>query len=80
MKRCSTRMKRLMFDFVERRVQFVQHAERAGLHLVDREQERDGRHGLFTAGEQGDALELFAGRAGDDVDAALQHVVFRPSG
>ena len=61
--------------FVQRRVQLVQHAERAGLDLVDREQQRHGGHGLLAAGEQRDGLQLLAGRAGDDVDAALQHVV-----
>ena len=62
--------------FVERRVQFVQHAERTRLHLVNREEQRDGGHGLFTAGEQRNALQLFAGRARDDVDAAFQHIAF----
>ena len=61
--------------FVERRVQFVQHAERTGLDLVNREQQRHGGHRLLAAGQQRDALQLFAGRARHDVNAALQHVV-----
>ena len=38
--------------FVEGRVHFVQHAERAGLHLVNREQQRHSRHGLLAARQQ----------------------------
>ena len=49
--------------FVQRRVQFVQHAERAGPDLVNREQQRHGGHGLLAAGQQRDALQLFARRA-----------------
>ena len=62
--------------FVQGCVQLVQHAERTGLDLVNREEQRHGGHGLFTAGEQSDALQLLAGRAGHDVNAGLQHVVF----
>ena len=59
---------------VERGVHFVEHAERAGLHHVDGEEERDGGHGALAAGEEADALELLAGRLGDDLDAALERV------
>src|SRR6185369_2171097 len=62
--------------FVQRRVQFVQHAEGAGFDLVNGEQQSDCRHGLFAAGKQGDALQLFARRTGHDVDATFEHVTF----
>ena len=35
---------------IQRRVQLVQHTERAGLDLIQREQQGNGRHGLFAAG------------------------------
>lgn len=57
--------------FVQRGVQFVQQAKGAGLDLVDGEEKGDGGHGLFAAGEQADVLKAFAGRTGDDVDAAV---------
>ena len=62
--------------FVERRVQLVQHAERAGLDLINREQQRHGGHRLLAAGQQRNGLQLFARRTRDDVNAAFQHVVF----
>ena len=62
--------------FVQRRIQFVQHAERARLDLVNREQQRHGGHGLLAAGQQRNGLQLFAGRTGDDIDAAFQHIAF----
>ena len=60
--------------FVEGGVHFVQHAERARLDHVDREQQRDGGHRAFTAREEAHALELLAGRLGDDLDARLERV------
>ena len=60
--------------FVQRGVQFVQQAKGAGLDLVNGEEQGDGGHGLFAAGEQADVLQAFAGRAGDDVDAAFEDV------
>jgi hypothetical protein len=61
--------------FVERRVEFVEQAERRGLDHVEREQQRHGGERLLPAGEQRDALEPGAGRLGDDLDAAFQDVV-----
>ena len=59
---------------VERCVHFVEHAEGGGLHHVDGEEEGHRRHGALAAGEERDALELLAGRLGDDLDAALERV------
>ena len=59
---------------VERRVEFVEHAERAGLDHVDREQQRDGGHRALATGEQRDRLQLLAGRLGDDLDAGFERV------
>ena len=47
--------------FVERRVHFVQHAERARPHHVDREEQRDGGHGPLAAGEQRDVCSCLPG-------------------
>ena len=58
--------------FVQRRVDFVQHAERAGLVLEDADQQRQRSEGLFAAGEQQHVLQLLARRRGNDVDAALR--------
>jgi len=44
-------MKRFDVGFVERGVQFVEHAEGLGLDLVNGEEQGDGGHGLFAAGE-----------------------------
>ncbi|MPN15485.1 hypothetical protein SDC9_162819 [bioreactor metagenome] len=38
--------------FVQRCIQLVQHAEGTRLHLVNGEEQRHGRHGLLTTGEQ----------------------------
>ena len=60
--------------FVERGVEFVEHAERAGFDHIDREQQGDGGHRAFAAGKQGDGLEFFAGRFGGDFDAGFERV------
>ena len=56
---------------VERGVDFVEDAEGRGLELEDADEERERGEGFFSAGEEEDVLELFAGRRGDDVDAGL---------
>ena len=61
---------------VERRVDFVQHAEGAGLYQEGRKEQGDGRQRPLAAGEQGDALELLAARLGNDLDARFQDVRF----
>ncbi len=61
--------------FVERGVEFVEHAEGAGLDHVDREQEGDGGHRALTTREKGDGLELFARRLDGDFDAGFEGVV-----
>ena len=48
--------------FVERRIHFVEDAERARPHHVDGEEQRDRRHGALAAGEERNALQLFAGQ------------------
>ncbi len=57
--------------FVERRVDFVEDAERARLETEHSDQERECRHGLFAAREQHDILQALARRLRDDVDAAI---------
>ena len=73
--RCKHADEAVDVGLVQRGVQLVQHAERAGLDLVNREQQRHGGHGLLAAGQQRDGLQLFARRAGDDVNAAFEQVV-----
>jgi len=60
--------------FVKGGVELVEHAEGAGLDHVDGEEEGDGSHGALTTGEEGDALELFPGRFGDDFDSGVERV------
>ncbi len=66
--------------FIERRVELIQHAERAGLDHVDGEEQRDRRHGAFAARKQADRLRLLAGGTRHDIDAALQRVAFVQQG
>ena len=60
---------------VQRRIQLVQHTKRARADLIDGKHQRHGGHGLFAARKQRDALQFFARRPGDDLDAAAQHVL-----
>ena len=62
---------------VQRRVDFVEHAEGAGLELEDADQQRQRGERLFAAGEQQHVLQLLARGRGDDVDAALGGVLRR---
>ena len=62
--------------FVEGGVEFVEDTERTGFDHVDGEEEGDGGHGAFAAGEEGDAGGFFAWGFGDDLDAAFERVVF----
>jgi len=61
--------------FVQRRVQLVQHAERAGLDLVNGEQQRHRRHRLLAARQERNRLQLLARRPRHDVNPALQQIV-----
>ena len=61
--------------FVQRRVHLVQHAEGAGLHHVDGEEQGHGRHRALATGQERYALQLLAGRLGDNVDAGLERVI-----
>ena len=65
---------------VERRVDLVEQAERAGLVLEEREHQRDRGQRLLAAGEQLDALQALARRLRDDLDAALDRVVLVEQG
>jgi len=63
--------------FVERGVDFVEDAERAGRVLEDANQQRPARLSAFSPpGEQEHALQALARRGGYDVDAALGAVFF----
>ena len=61
--------------FVERRVHFVQDAERARLVAEDGDQQRQRRHGFFAAGEQQHVLQALARRRRHDVDAGVAGAV-----
>src|SRR5262245_7961227 len=61
---------------VERRVDLVEEAERARLVLEHAEHQRDGGQCLLAAGQQLDALQALPRRLRDDLDAALERIVF----
>ena len=60
---------------VQRRVHFVQDAERAGLVLEDRHQQRHRGQRLLAAREQQHVLQLLARRRRNDIDAGLGQVL-----
>ncbi len=60
---------------VERRIDFVQHAERRGVGEEDREDERGRRERLFAAGEEREVGEALAGRLGEDFEAGFERIV-----
>ena len=62
--------------FVERRIHFVEDAEGTRTHHVNGEEKCDRRHCALAAGEERNALQLFARRFRNDVDAAIERVVF----
>ena len=61
--------------FVERRVHFVEDAERARLVAEHRDQQRERRQRLFAAGEQQNILQALAGRLRHDIDARIAGAV-----
>src|SRR5262245_8556155 len=61
---------------VERRVDLVEEAERARLVLEHAEHQCDGGQRLLAAGEELDALQTLARRLSDDLDTALERIVF----
>ena len=61
---------------VERRVDLVEHAERARLELEHAEHQRDRGERLLAAREQLNALQPLARRLRDDLDAALERIGF----
>ena len=56
---------------VERRVHFVEDAERARLIAEDGDEQRQRSERFFAAGKQQNVLQALAGRLRDDVDAAI---------
>ena len=60
---------------VERRVDFVQHADRRGVGEEHREDQRQRGQRLLAAREQRQRLRLLAGRLGDDLEAGFQRIV-----
>ena len=57
--------------FVERRVHFVENAERAGRVAEDGDKQRERGESLFAAGEKQNVLQALARRLRDDVDAGI---------
>ena len=62
--------------FVHCRIDFIENTERTRPHHVNGEQQRYRDHGPFASAQQGDALQLFAGRLGGDFDSAVERIVF----
>ena len=60
---------------VERRVDFVQHADRRRVGEEHREDQRQRGQRLLAAGQQRQRLRLLAGRLGDDFEAGFQRIV-----
>ena len=60
---------------VERRVDFVQHADRRGIGEEHREDQRQRGQRLLAAGQQRQRLRLLAGRLGDDFEAGFERIV-----
>src|ERR1019366_1152447 len=60
---------------IERGIDLIQHAERAGLIVEYGHEQGDGGQRLLAAGEQEDVLQALAGRRADDIDAAIGDVL-----
>ena len=60
---------------VERRVDFVQHADRRRVGEEHREDQRQRRQRLLAAGEQRQRLRLLAGRFCNDFEAGFERIV-----
>ena len=61
--------------FVERRLDFVEHAEGHGTEHQDGEQDGDRRQRAFAARKKGNLGQFFPRRAGDDLDARGEGIV-----
>src|SRR5262249_42792275 len=61
-------------SFVQRGIDFVQHAERAGTAPENGQQQSNTGKRFFAAGQQRNVARLFARWAGDNFDAAFQNV------
>ncbi len=59
---------------VQRRVHFVQHADRGRVHQEHREDQRHGGQRLFAARQQRQRLQPLARRAGEDLQTCFQRV------
>jgi hypothetical protein len=60
---------------VQRRVDFVQHADRRRVGEEHREDQRQRGQRLLAAREQRERLRLLAGRLGDDFETRFQRIV-----
>ena len=60
---------------VERRVDFVQHADRRRVGEEHREDQRQRGQRLLAARQQRQRLRLLAGRLGDDLEAGFERIV-----
>src|SRR5580693_659211 len=65
----------LQVGVVKGRLDLVQHVERRGAGLEDREQVGDGGQRPLAAGQQREPLDLLARRPGLDLDAGGEHVI-----
>ena len=60
---------------VQRRIDFVEHADWGGVGQEQREDQRDRGERLFAAREQGQRLQALAGGLGKDLKARFQWIV-----
>src|SRR5690606_2193377 len=60
---------------VESRIDLVEDTEGTGLALEDREQKRHRSERLLATAQERNAAELLSRRTGDNIDAALEHVL-----
>jgi hypothetical protein len=60
---------------VERRVHFVENANRRRIGKKDREDQRHRGKRLFAAGQQGHDLRLFAWRMDEDFETGFKRIV-----
>src|SRR5262249_24616973 len=60
---------------VERSINLVEHADRRWVGQEDREDERQGRQSLLTAGQQRESCRLLSRWLGDDLEPALKGIL-----
>ena len=66
--------------FIKRRIHFIENAERAWPHHVNREQQRDRCHGALASAQQRHALQLFARRFCADLNSAVERIILIEQG